>query len=253
MKDRSRIISLTVNNLSFRESLGEVSRKGLAHQQGFVCFANVHMTIEARNDPAFGRLLEKAMLILPDGKPLAMACKWLYHKKQERVAGMDFMPAIFEQANAFKGKIFLYGSTDEVLQKITEKARMQYPNAEIVGSISPPFRQLEEAELKSHVDLINASGAHFVLVSLGCPKQEKWMAANYHSINAILLGLGGAFPVMAGVQKRSPKWMQDWSLEWLYRLAQQPGRMFKRYLYTNTLFIGNLTKELVSRKLLGKR
>ena len=249
MKDTSRIISLSVNNISFRESLEEVCTKGLAHQKGFVCFANVHMTIEAKTDPAFAHLLEKAMLLLPDGKPLAVACNWLYRKKQERVAGMDFMPALFRQSDKINGKIFLYGSTETVLEKIKEIARVQYPRATIVGSISPPFRQLEPAELNAHIDLINASGAHFVLVALGCPKQEKWMATNYQSINAILLGLGGAFPVMAGVHKRSPKWMQDWSLEWLYRLFQQPGRMFKRYLYTNSIFIWCLTKELLARKL----
>lgn len=248
MIERSHIISLNVHNLSFADSLTQVSNRGLQHQRGFVCFANVHMTIEAYNDSNFQLLLDKALLILPDGKPIALACKWLYKKKQERISGMDFMPAILEQAHKQSSRLFLYGSTPKVLDNIKDKIRSNYPGAIIAGAISPPFRQLNESEIKEHITQINESGAHYVLVALGCPKQEKWMAANYDSINAVLLGLGGAFPVTAGLQKRSPAWMQKLSLEWLYRLAQEPRRLFKRYLYTNTLFLWLLAKEFLKKK-----
>jgi len=243
MNSKSRIISLEVNNLSFDDSMQKVVTQGMNHRPGFVCFANVHMTIEAYKDEAFRAKLKKALFVLPDGKPIALACKWLWGVKQERVAGMDFMPAIFRQAHDLKGKIFLYGSTREVLDRIIEKAKTEYPNATIIGSISPPFRKLSETEIREHIKMINDSGANFVLVALGCPKQENWMATYYPAINAVLLGLGGAFPVMAGTQKRSPEWMQFLALEWLYRLFQEPKRLFKRYLYTNTLFISLLVME----------
>ena len=106
---------------------------------------------------------------------------------------------------------------------------------------------MTDEEIKTHISRINESGAHFVLVALGCPKQEKWMAANYKDINAVLLGLGGAFPVVAGLQKRAPVWMQKIALEWLYRLIQEPGRLFKRYFYTNSYFMALLMKQLMSR------
>lgn len=98
--------------------------------------------------------------------------------------------------------------------------------------------------MNNHVQQINASGAHFVLVALGCPKQEKWMAAHYQELQGILLGVGGAFPVVAGMRKRCPQWMQKFALEWLYRLLQEPARMYKRYLYTNFYFIRLVIKQL---------
>lgn len=247
MYERSRIISLHVHHLSFRESIDQVSALGLQHQHAFVCFANVHMVIEAHNDLSFQKVLDEATLVLPDGKPVAMACRWLHKRKQERISGMDFMPALLQKAHELNARIFLYGSTDEVLKKIEQRIQADFPQAVFAGAISPPFRPLTEEEIKAHISQINESDAHFVLVALGCPKQEKWMAKNYSAVNAVLLGLGGAFPVTAGVQKRAPVWMQKMALEWLFRLIQEPRRMFKRYFYTNLHFIGLLTKELFKR------
>ena len=241
------IVGLKIHHLSFQESIQQVCTWGLNHQHGFVCFANVHMTIEAYKDPAFKRDLNNALLVLPDGKPVALACNWLYKKKQERIAGMDFLPAILQQSKKVNAKIFLYGSTEEVLKKLIKKIESDYPDLIVAGAISPPFRQMSEAENQRHINEINNSGAHMVLVALGCPKQEKWMANHHQQINAILLGLGGAFPVMAGTQRRSPMWMQKAGLEWLYRLLQEPRRLFKRYLYTNTLFIFLLMKEFLKK------
>jgi N-acetylglucosaminyldiphosphoundecaprenol N-acetyl-beta-D-mannosaminyltransferase len=247
MYERSRIISLHVHHLSFRESIDQVSAWGLQHRHAFVCFANVHMVIEAHNDPSFQKVLDEATLVLPDGKPVAMSCRWLHKRKQERIPGMDFMPALLQKAHELKARIFLYGSTDEVLKKIEQRMQADFPQAVFAGAISPPFRPLTDEEIKAHISRINESGAHFVLVALGCPKQEKWMAVNYKEINAVLLGLGGAFPVFAGLQKRAPVWMRRSALEWLYRLIQEPGRLFKRYFYTNSYFMTLLMKQLMTR------
>jgi N-acetylglucosaminyldiphosphoundecaprenol N-acetyl-beta-D-mannosaminyltransferase len=248
MYERCRIISLSVHQLSFSESIEQVSTWGLQHQQGFVCFANVHMVIEAHNDPSFLQMLDEATLVLPDGKPVALACRWLYKRKQERISGMDFMPALLQKAHQLRARVFLYGSTDAVLKSIQQRIQSDFPGAVVAGAISPPFRQLTEEELQDHIRQINESGAHFLLVALGCPKQEKWMAKNYRSINAVLLGLGGAFPVTAGMQKRAPVWMQKLALEWLFRLTQEPRRMFKRYFYTNLYFIGLFIKEIFRKR-----
>lgn len=248
MYDRSRILSLYIHHLSFRESLDQVTAWGMKHQPGFVCFANVHMVIEAHNDRSFANILHEATLVLPDGKPVALACNWLHKRKQERVSGMDFMPAIFAESDKQQLRIFLYGSTEEVLTKIKQVAHEKFPGAIIAGTLSPPFRQLSDEESAAHIRTINEASPHFVLVALGCPKQEKWMAKNYKQINALLLGLGGAFPVMAGMQKRAPVWMQRMALEWLYRLVQEPRRMFRRYFYTNFYFLGLLIRELVKKK-----
>jgi N-acetylglucosaminyldiphosphoundecaprenol N-acetyl-beta-D-mannosaminyltransferase len=128
----------------------------------------------------------------------------------------------------------------------------RYPKTIIAGAMSPPFRLLEEWELNEHISLINQSKPHFVFVSLGCPKQEKWMADNFKKINAVLLGVGAAFEIMAGMKKRAPKWMQDLSLEWLYRLIQEPRRLFKRYFVTNSFFIYLLIKAIYKKAFYGR-
>jgi len=248
MPEKFRIISLDIDHVSFRESLEQVMVWGLSHTPSYVCFANVHMTMEAHQDAGFKQNVNHASLVLADGKPVAVAGKLLYGKKQERIAGMDFMPAILDKANELKAKVFLYGSTQEVLDSLEQKIKSNYPGVVLAGSITPPFRPIAQEELAGHIDQINNSGANVVMVSLGCPKQEKWMSANSQKINAVLLGVGGAFAVTAGLQKRSPVWMQKLGLEWLHRLMQEPKRLFKRYFVTNTRFIFLLSKEIIKRR-----
>ncbi len=247
MSERLKIISLGVDHTGFDESVSKVLQLGLAHQPSYVCFANVHMTIEAYKDPLFLEQLNNATLVVADGRPIAAACQWLHRKKQERIAGMDFMPAILDAANKAGAGIFLFGSTNEVLEALKKKIAEKYPAVIISGAVSPPFRPLSNTEQQAHIQQINDSGAAIVLVSLGCPKQEKWMATHYKSINAVLLGIGGAFSVTAGIQKRAPRWMQNSGLEWVYRLMQEPRRMFKRYFYTNSLFLALLVKARLNR------
>jgi N-acetylglucosaminyldiphosphoundecaprenol N-acetyl-beta-D-mannosaminyltransferase len=245
MPEKLKIISLSVNHLSFRESIEEVTELALNRRSSYICFANVHMAIEAYKDRSFLEKINKADLVLADGKPIAFACKWLHHQKQERISGMDFTPHILRKANEKKLSIFIYGSTHEVIKSIKEKMASQYPDVFFAGAILPPFRNLTEEEIKNDIEKINQSGTHILLVALGCPKQEKWMAENSGKINAVLLGIGGALPVMAGLQKRAPKWMQDMALEWLYRLIQQPRRLITRYFYTNSYFLFLLGKNWI--------
>ena len=236
MPSKSQILNISIDNLSFNESLKKVLDWGLARQSGFVCFANVHMAIEAYRNISFKEDLQKASLVLPDGKPIALACKWLYKKKQERIAGMDFMPALLNEANKLRAKVFLFGSTQQVLEKLTFEISMRYPNVSLAGAISPPFRNHDTSETITYINKINSSEANFIFIALGCPKQEKWMVQNFQKISGILLGVGGAFPVIAGIQKRCPKWMSDYSLEWFYRFLREPRRLFKRYFLTNFHF-----------------
>lgn len=237
MIEKLQIISLSVHHISFAKSLEQVMKYALERRQSYICFANVHMTIEACNDKSLLEKLNNADLVLADGKPIALACKLLHHKKQERISGMDFTPLILAKANEKSLSVFIYGSTHDVINAMKEKITTDFPNIDLAGAISPPFRSLTSDEIKNDIDKINQSGTNIVLVALGCPKQEKWMAENSGKINAVLLGIGGALPVAAGIQKRAPKWMQNMALEWLYRFFQQPGRLFTRYLFTNSCFL----------------
>ena len=150
-----------------------------------------------------------------------------------------------EQAQLPAKPIFFYGSTEETLAKLKVNLLAAFPALKIAGMISPPFRPLTPDEDAAIVEQINASGAGVVFVSLGCPKQEMWMAAHRGRIHAVMVGVGAAFDYHAGTIKRAPKWMQDCGLEWLYRLASEPRRLWRRYLVTNTLFVLGAAKQLL--------
>ena len=248
MPEKLKIISLSIDHLSFSDALKTVMELGLSHTPSYICFANAHMTIEAYKDKSFRNDLDNATLVLPDGKSVAVAAKMIHGEKQERIAGMDFMPALLQEANKNGATVFFYGSTSKVLSTLHKKVQEDYPKINIGGLISPPFRQLSDEELQNDIESINLAQPNFVFVSLGCPKQEKWMAANFARINSVLLGVGGAFAVAAGLQKRSPLWMQRSGLEWLHRLMLEPRRMFKRYLYTNSYFVFLLMKKVITKK-----
>lgn len=235
--ERKRILSLELSTYSYQGSLRKIMDWAKEKRSAYVCFSNVHMTIEAWDDKNFANQVNSADLVCADGMPLVEAIKKVYKKSVERVAGMDMMPSVLEKAEAEHQSVYFYGSTDEMLEKIVLEAKRKYPNLPIAGKLSPPFRALSKAEESKIISDINASGASIVFVALGCPKQEKWMAKHSPQINAVLLGVGGAFPVFAGVQDRAPTWMRNFSLEWMYRLYQDPKRLFKRYFYTNSKFI----------------
>ena len=212
-------------------------------KSGYICVANVHMLVEAYDNENVKIAVNNAQIITPDGVPLVFALKMLYNIKQDRVAGMDLFPELLKELEKNKLKVFLYGSTNEVLKKVNDRIKREFPNLNVVGSFSPPFRNLTPKEKQDIIKLINNSEANLVFVSLGCPKQELWMYEMYGKINSTMIGVGGAFPVYAGIVKRAPKWMQDVGLEWFYRFMQEPRRLFKRYAYTNSKFIYLFTKE----------
>jgi N-acetylglucosaminyldiphosphoundecaprenol N-acetyl-beta-D-mannosaminyltransferase len=139
---------------------------------------------------------------------------------------------------------FFYGGTPALLEKTEHYLRYAFPYLPVAGMYSPPFRPATPEEENQLVEKINSSGAAVVLVILGCPKQEKWMASMKGRIRAVMIGVGGALPVMVGMQKRAPRWLQSLGLEWLFRLMQEPRRLFRRYVITNSLFIYLFVKKI---------
>lgn len=231
----NKIISLDIDSTGYMEAMERIIFLGKTSAPSYACFANVHMAIEAYKDKLFADQVNKADLVLADGMPLVKALKFFYKEKQDRIAGMDAMPDLIKLAGDHNLKIFFFGTTQETLDKIRNRIQKEHPSVHIAGLLSPPFgKSLNDA---TYIDEINGSGANLVFVALGCPKQEKWMAENSSKINAVLLGVGGAFPLYAGMTDRAPLWMRNLSLEWLYRLFQEPSRLFMRYLKTNSLFI----------------
>ncbi|MBS1554596.1 MAG: WecB/TagA/CpsF family glycosyltransferase [Bacteroidetes bacterium] len=242
---RKRVVSIDVSIVDYANALQHVITLGKRHQPSYACFSNVHMAIEAHRSVAFQQMVNNATFAFTDGMPLVFALKWLYGIRQERIAGMDFMADVLESCDRERLSVFLFGSTDEILLRLETLIKTKYPNLRLVGKISPPFRALSEHENQQYIQQINDSGAHILLVGLGCPKQETWMAQHSDQINAVVLGVGGAFGLYAGSAKRAPVWMRNVGLEWVFRLAQEPKRLFKRYAVTNTLFVWLLMKQLV--------
>lgn len=250
--DRDSLWELNLTLGDYQTFVDNIIELGRERRSAYVCVANVHMCVEVCRDPDFAKIVNDAHIITPDGKPLSFALKWLYGIEQERVAGMDLMPSLLREAENNGVKVFFYGSTEEILSKIKLICSEKYPLLNIAGSISPPFRTITDVENKKDIIAINDSGAGLVLVALGCPKQEVWMEDRKGSIQAVMVGVGGAFPVFSGMQKRAPKWMQEHSLEWFYRLIQDPRHLFKRYFVTNSIFITMLLREKLKLSLYKK-
>ena len=244
---RKSIVSIGVNDLSMSFVLKEIVSKSKQHLSSYVCVANVHMVIEAFWDSDYAKMVNGADLVLPDGMPIAKSMGFLYGVKQERIAGMDLLPALLEMSEKNGLGVFFYGGTDDMMNRTKQFVSHHYPALANHHFYSPPFRELTSDENEQVVSRINSSGAHLVFVVLGCPKQEKWMFRMKGRINACMIGLGGALPVLIGQQRRAPVWMQKASLEWVYRLIQEPRRLFKRYFVTNSLFLFLILKQWLLR------
>ncbi len=183
----------------------------------------------------------------PDGAPVAWMLRRLGYLDQQRINGPDLMLRYCAAAAVRGESIFLFGSTPQVLGTLKRKLEERFPGLLVAGMISPPFRPLTEEEDAKIVAEINASGAGTVWVGLGCPKQEKWMAAHRGRIHAVMIGVGAAFDYHAGAIARAPQWMQRNGLEWLHRLFTEPRRLARRYFVTNSLFIVRAALQILFR------
>ncbi len=211
----------------------------------YICVSNVHTTVMAHDNPEYRKIQNGGLMAIPDGKPLVFVSHLKGYKQAQRCAGPDLMPALLaysvQNTNHFgechKYRHFFYGSTQETIDLLEKKLRKEFPGLEIAGMISPPFRELTPEEDAEMIRKINEAKPDFVWVGLGAPKQEKWMYDHKGKINALMIGVGAAFDFGAGTAKRAPRWMQEAYLEWLYRLMQNPKRLFHRYFTTNVRFV----------------
>jgi N-acetylglucosaminyldiphosphoundecaprenol N-acetyl-beta-D-mannosaminyltransferase len=201
--------------------------------------------VSAAQDPGFMQVLAGADLATPDGAPVAWMLRRQGAAGQTRVSGPDLMLDYMGHAALQGEPIFLYGSTECTLQDLQAMLLARWPTLRIAGAVSPPFRALSDDEDSSIVAQINASGAGTVWVSLGCPKQETWMADHRGRVQAVMVGVGAAFDFHAGTINRAPGWMRDSGLEWLHRLLSEPRRLARRYFTTNLAFIALAGRQLV--------
>lgn len=205
----------------------------------YMCVSNVHTTVTAYEDESYRLIQNGGILAIPDGDPLSKVGRRRGRKNMKRIAGPSYMGEIFKISGQYGWRHFFYGSTKDTLDKLGSKLKKDYPGLNIVGMYSPPFRELTDREDAEIVNMIKKVFPDFVWVGLGAPKQERWMAFHQGKVSGFMVGVGAGFDYYAGNIKRAPMWMQNSSMEWLYRLVQDPKRLFKRYFYTNMKFIWN--------------
>ena len=232
-----KTVAVPISVGDFADHISEIVRFGHARVSSYACMVNTHMTVEAYRDPGFKEIVESADLATADGMPVLRSLQVFHQVKQERVAGNDVLPAVLDAAEREGLSVYFIGGSEDVLEQIRSKVASEFPCLCVAGTSSPPFRELTGHEEQEIVQVINNSGANIVFVSFGCPKQEYWMARMKGRINAMMLGVGGAFSLYAGIDSRAPRWMRDLSLDWLYRLAREPRRLWKRYLINNSWYV----------------
>ncbi len=203
----------------------------------YMTVVNVYSCVSSYEDSEYCRIQNNAVLAMPDGGPLSTVGRKRGYKKMERTTGPSYMEEILKMSVEKGWSHFFYGSTPETLEKMRRKLLDTYPGLNIAGMYSPPFRPLTEEEDRLIVERINDLQPDFIWVGLGAPKQENWMATHQGRVNGVMIGVGAAFDYVAGNIKRAPEWMQKHNLEWVYRLIQEPKRLFMKYWHTNIRFI----------------
>ena len=214
-------------------------------EKGYVCVAAVHTVMVCQEDPELQAAVEGASLVVPDGQPLVWAMNAMGHHLPTRVYGPELMDRYCARSAETGTRMFLYGGRNQgALVQLALNLRRRYPGVKIVGGYSPPYRPLSEEEEDAVAAEINRSQADVVWVGIGVPKQEKWMAAMRDRLDApVLVGVGAAFDFHAGLIPQAPDWMQHSGLEWAYRLAHEPKRLWKRYAKYNPMFVAGFARQ----------
>lgn len=251
-RSRQQVLRTLIDIVSECEANDRILRWARHHESRYVVFANAHVAVEASVDPGYGRVVDGADMAAPDGAPVAWMLRRLGHAGQPRVSGPDLMWSLLEQCAIAEVAVYFYGGTPATLRLLLARIADVFPTLDVVGAESPPFRTLTVGEDERVVRRINRSGAGVVFVGLGCPKQERWMAAHRDCIHAVMLGVGAAFDFHAGTVRRAPVWMRKHGLEWLHRLASEPRRLWKRYLLTNAAFMFGAARQLLIQRVLGR-
>lgn len=235
---RTNVLGIGVSAVNMASALHTIFGWIDRRQRHYVCVTGVHGVMESRRAPELRQIHNEAGMVTPDGMPLAWLLRRAGHRDSDRVCGPDMMPLLFVAGQARGVRHFLYGGSPQALVHLRRRLLEIAPQARIVGTCSPPYRPLTANEDAAIVAEINASTADIVWVGLSTPKQERWMAAHRAVLHAsVLIGVGAAFDIHAGLIARAPAFLRRTGLEWTYRLMREPGRLWWRYLSSNPRFV----------------
>ena len=238
--NRVNVLGVGISVLNLRTALEAIATAVRERRKGYICVTGVHGVMEAQDNDGFKKILNGAFLCTPDGMPMVWAGKLDGQREMSRVYGPDLMLDVCAWSETSGAKHFFYGGADGVAELLAKKLKEKFPKLQVVGTYTPPFRALNETEVKNLSAQIAAGSPDILWVGLSTPKQEKFMAEFLPKLEVtLMLGVGAAFDFHAGRVSQAPRWMQRSGLEWLYRLGCEPRRLWRRYLRNNPLFLLN--------------
>ena len=249
MIPKKEVINIPLTCVPFDEQMMLILRWAKMRVSKAVCLANVHMLMEAKHNVFYRQVLHQADLVTPDGKPLVLMLRRLGILHQNQVAGMDVFENLCELAQQAGISVYFLGSTEDILDKMKQRISQDYPILKVAGMKSIPFMSVDEIRAtrdESLIEEVNNSGAGIVFVCLGCPKQEVWMSQYQGYIKGVMIGVGAVFAMYAGLTPRAPHLVQQAGMEWLYRLVQEPRRLWHRYSSTIPPFMYLAAKQLMT-------
>ncbi|KAB2675268.1 MAG: WecB/TagA/CpsF family glycosyltransferase [Verrucomicrobia bacterium] len=238
---RVNVLGVGVSVLNLDTAVATLADAIANDRRGYVCVTGVHGVIESQGDDALRRIHNRSLLTTPDGMPMVWLGWMAGHASMSRVYGPELMERVFEWSRTSGATHFFYGGNTGVAEELKANLEKRFPGIRIVGTYTPPFRPLNESEERDLAARVKAARPDFFWVGLSTPKQERFMASMTGRLDAkVMLGVGAAFDFHAGRVSQAPRWIQRSGFEWLYRLVQEPRRLWKRYLRNNPLFVWKL-------------
>ena len=236
--DRANVLDVGISAVDMAQAIRECDELIMREDRGYVCVTGVHGVMEAQRDPEFRDILNRSFLSVPDGMPTVWVGRLQGHRRMRRVYGPDFMLGFCRHSVERGYRHFLYGGNESVAAELALSLRKRFPGLQVVGTFTPPFRALNEAEEQELTRIIGDCKPDVVWVGLSTPKQERFMARYLGRLDTkLMVGVGAAFDVHTGRMKDAPAWIKAAGLQWLHRLAQEPRRLAKRYLVNNPKFV----------------
>ena len=247
--ERVNVLGVGISAINLQTALTAIGDAVCARRKGYICVTGVHGVMEAQVDATLRRILNQAFLCTPDGMPMVWM-GWLRgHREMSRVYGPDLMLEVCAWSGKSGCRHFFFGGAPGVAEQLREKLQATFPDLQVVGCYTPPFRPLNVEEVKQLQEMVRAAQPDILWVGLSTPKQEKFMAEFLPRLDVtLMIGVGAAFDFHSGRVKQAPRWMQRTGLEWFFRLCQEPGRLAKRYLRNNPLFVVKIAGQLCGLK-----
>lgn len=243
--EKKELFGIGINKITKGNLMLDLTGNAKKRKPSYLCAVNVHMLVESKRDPLLKKAVQTSTWAVTDGVPVKWAFNYFNKTAQSRLAGMDITPELLSNADKNGLVVSVFGNTIDNLDGFKSHIERFYSDIKVGAFISPPFRDLKPYETASYIKAINNVETNILFVSLGCPKQEKWMLENYSDLHCVCLGIGNAINTVIGVEKRPPKIIQRMGMEWMYRFLQNPKRLFVRYIDTNSRFVYMVIKEIL--------